>query len=122
LQSISGVNAINPLVAFYDIHGGTKEVLFFYFVPDTTRDPFMSRKSLCQLIIPILELDLKPQVALILQDMPRVAMSDSGPVRGRHPVLMDHRAPRRRRGEADAARQGPPLRVRAGRPRERRQR
>jgi hypothetical protein len=31
-QSISGVDAINPLVAFYDIHE------FFYFVPDTTRD------------------------------------------------------------------------------------
>jgi hypothetical protein len=38
LQSISGVTAINPLVAFYDIHGGKGEVLFFYFVPDTTRD------------------------------------------------------------------------------------
>jgi hypothetical protein len=38
LQPISGVSAINPLVAFYDIHGGMKEVLFFYFVPDTTRD------------------------------------------------------------------------------------
>jgi hypothetical protein len=25
LQSISGVNAINPLVAFYDIHGGKRE-------------------------------------------------------------------------------------------------
>jgi hypothetical protein len=37
-QSISGVNAINPLVAFYDIHGGKREVLFYYFVPDTTRD------------------------------------------------------------------------------------
>jgi hypothetical protein len=36
LQSISGVSAINPLVAFYDIHGG-REVLFLYFVPDTTR-------------------------------------------------------------------------------------
>jgi hypothetical protein len=34
----SGVSAINPLVAFYDIHGGKREVLFFYFVPDTTRD------------------------------------------------------------------------------------
>jgi hypothetical protein len=34
-QSISGVNAINPLVAFYDIHGRKREVLFFYFVPDT---------------------------------------------------------------------------------------
>jgi hypothetical protein len=38
LQSISGVSAINPLVAFYDIHGGKRDVLFFYFVPDTTRD------------------------------------------------------------------------------------
>jgi hypothetical protein len=38
LQSISGVSAINPLVAFYDIHGGNREVLLFYFVPDTTRD------------------------------------------------------------------------------------
>jgi hypothetical protein len=40
LQSISGLSAINPLVAFYDIHGGKREVLFFYFVPDTTRDLF----------------------------------------------------------------------------------
>jgi hypothetical protein len=38
LQSISGVSAINPLIAFYDIHGGKREVLFFYFVMDTTRD------------------------------------------------------------------------------------
>jgi hypothetical protein len=38
LQSISGVSAINPLVAFYDIHGGKGEVLFFYFVPNNTRD------------------------------------------------------------------------------------
>jgi hypothetical protein len=37
-QFISGVTAINPLVAFYVIHGGKREVLFFYFVPDTTRD------------------------------------------------------------------------------------
>jgi hypothetical protein len=29
---------INPLVAFYDIHGGKRGVLFFYFVPGTTRD------------------------------------------------------------------------------------
>jgi hypothetical protein len=38
LQSISGVSAIKPLVAFYDIHGGKREVIFFYFVSDTTRD------------------------------------------------------------------------------------
>jgi hypothetical protein len=37
LQSISLVSAINPLVTFYDIHGGKREVLFFYFVPETTR-------------------------------------------------------------------------------------
>jgi hypothetical protein len=36
LQPISGVSAFNPLVAFYDIHGRNREVLFFYFVPDTT--------------------------------------------------------------------------------------
>jgi hypothetical protein len=29
-QSISGVSAINPLVLFYDIHGGKREVLFFH--------------------------------------------------------------------------------------------
>jgi hypothetical protein len=38
LQSISGVSAFNPLAASYDIHGGKREVLFFYFVPDTTQD------------------------------------------------------------------------------------
>jgi hypothetical protein len=32
-QSISGVSAINPLVAFYDIHGGKRELLLFYFCP-----------------------------------------------------------------------------------------
>jgi hypothetical protein len=37
-QSISGVNASNPLVAFYDIHGRKREVLFFYFAPNTTQD------------------------------------------------------------------------------------
>jgi hypothetical protein len=38
LQSISGVSAINPLVAFYDIRGGKRKMLFFYSVPDTTRE------------------------------------------------------------------------------------
>jgi hypothetical protein len=38
LHSISGLSAINPVVAFYDIHGGKREVQFFYFIPDTTRD------------------------------------------------------------------------------------
>jgi hypothetical protein len=31
LQSISGVSAINPLVAFYDIHGGKREVPYNMF-------------------------------------------------------------------------------------------
>jgi hypothetical protein len=31
LQSISGVSVFNPLVAFYDIDGGKRELLFFYF-------------------------------------------------------------------------------------------
>jgi hypothetical protein len=43
LQSISGVSAINPLVAYYDMHGEKREVLFFYFVPDTARDQFARR-------------------------------------------------------------------------------
>jgi hypothetical protein len=38
LQSMSGVSAKNPLVAFYDIHGGKRKMLFFYFVPDTTQN------------------------------------------------------------------------------------
>jgi hypothetical protein len=32
LQSISGLSAINPLVAFYDIHGGKRKVLFFHLI------------------------------------------------------------------------------------------
>jgi hypothetical protein len=38
LKSISGVSAINPLVAFYDICGRNREMLFYSSVPDTTRD------------------------------------------------------------------------------------
>jgi hypothetical protein len=34
-QSISDVSAVNPLVAFYDIHGRKGEVLFYCSVPDT---------------------------------------------------------------------------------------
>jgi hypothetical protein len=44
-QSISGVRAINSLVALYDIHGRKGEVLFFYSGPDTTRDFFIIRDS-----------------------------------------------------------------------------
>jgi hypothetical protein len=45
LPPISGVSDINLLVAFYDIHGGKREVLFFYFVPDTTRDKTHTHKT-----------------------------------------------------------------------------
>jgi hypothetical protein len=38
LQSISGVSVINPSVAFYDSHGGKREVQLFYFFPETTRE------------------------------------------------------------------------------------
>jgi hypothetical protein len=38
LQSITSKSAVNHLVAYYDIHGRKKELLFFYFVPDTTGD------------------------------------------------------------------------------------
>jgi hypothetical protein len=31
LQSISGVSAINPLVAFYDIHGGKRDRMRILF-------------------------------------------------------------------------------------------
>jgi hypothetical protein len=37
LQYISGGDVVNPLVAFYDIHGRKREVLLFCSVPDTTR-------------------------------------------------------------------------------------
>jgi hypothetical protein len=35
---LSGVSAINSLVAFYDIHVSKREVLFFNSVPDTTSE------------------------------------------------------------------------------------
>jgi hypothetical protein len=49
LQSITGVSPVNPLVAFYNIHGGKREVLFFYFVPDTTQDKSEKEKKLLRL-------------------------------------------------------------------------
>jgi hypothetical protein len=36
LQFISGKNAVNLSVTFYDIHGRKGEALFFCYVPDTT--------------------------------------------------------------------------------------
>jgi hypothetical protein len=50
LQPISGESAIHPLVAFYDIHGGKREMLFFYFVPDTTRDKCLDRTVMIQVL------------------------------------------------------------------------
>jgi hypothetical protein len=53
LQSISGVSAINSLVALYDIHGEKREMLFFYFVPDTTREIPTSLHSIKQSRFPL---------------------------------------------------------------------
>jgi hypothetical protein len=45
VQSISGVSAINPLVAFYDIHGGKRDILLakysFLIFPNFTSDFFL---------------------------------------------------------------------------------
>jgi hypothetical protein len=60
LQSISGISAINPLVAFYDIHGGKRVELFFYFVPDTTRD----EKSYTVFINAVRNVEIKVSVLL----------------------------------------------------------
>jgi hypothetical protein len=30
IGAVADVSAVNPLLAFYDIHGGKREVLFFY--------------------------------------------------------------------------------------------
>jgi hypothetical protein len=38
LQSIVDINSV---VAFYDIHRGKREMLLFYFGPDTTRDQIL---------------------------------------------------------------------------------
>jgi hypothetical protein len=51
LQSISVVSVFNPLVAFYDIHGGKREVLFFHFVPDTTQDFILCYVGKIKLIV-----------------------------------------------------------------------
>jgi hypothetical protein len=37
LQSISGVSAINPLVAFYDIHGGKRGAILLFSSGHHTR-------------------------------------------------------------------------------------
>jgi hypothetical protein len=51
MQSISGVSDINPFIAFYDIYRGKREVLFFYFVPDTTRDIYHERRQLIHNVV-----------------------------------------------------------------------
>jgi hypothetical protein len=37
LQPISGVSAVNPLVAFYDIHGGKRGAIFLFCPGHHTR-------------------------------------------------------------------------------------
>jgi hypothetical protein len=40
------VSAVNLLGAFYEIHERKREVPFFYFVPDTTRDNLLCKELL----------------------------------------------------------------------------
>jgi hypothetical protein len=47
LLSISGVSAINPLVAFYDIHGGKRGVILLFCPGHHTRES--SKRHNCQL-------------------------------------------------------------------------
>jgi hypothetical protein len=42
-QSTSGVSAINPLVAIYEILARKVEVILLYFVLDAIRDTFYSK-------------------------------------------------------------------------------
>lgn len=49
------------------------------------------------------------------QNSPRMAVPHPGPVRGRHPVQLDHRPPRRGRRKADSAREGAAVSFRAHR-------
>jgi hypothetical protein len=98
LQSISGVSAINPLVSFYDIHGGKREVLFFCFVSDTTRDygrdnfnisiaPVRSRSGslMYVIIIIIISLLMSPLLghrpSLWIKHKERAITHHAGPVR-----------------------------------------
>jgi hypothetical protein len=58
-QFISGVSAINPSATFYDNHGRKREVLFFYFGPNTTRD---TKKTVLYLEITFLLLTIETHI------------------------------------------------------------
>jgi hypothetical protein len=64
LQPISGGDAINLLVAFYDIHGRKKEVLFFCSVSDTTRTPHHMVHHLSSRNLPMLKVAFKSYVVV----------------------------------------------------------
>jgi hypothetical protein len=51
LQSISGVSAINPLVAFYDIYGGERETQFFYFLSWTPYETIITQLHYYELLL-----------------------------------------------------------------------
>jgi hypothetical protein len=46
-QFISGVSSFNPLVSFYDIHGGKREVPYYSFIcpGHLTRPSYISNKT-----------------------------------------------------------------------------
>jgi hypothetical protein len=69
LISISGVFAAGPLVAFYDIFRREEYVLFYFSIPDTTREIFctikkwlvIKCKSLCFILVQYLKSHLGPK-------------------------------------------------------------
>jgi hypothetical protein len=81
LQSISVVSAIIPLVAFYDIHGGKKEVLFFYFVPDTTRDVTVKYSQFITIAI-WRRMNVENPIDLVLIDQQSVHRKEKSPSDG----------------------------------------
>jgi hypothetical protein len=69
LQSISDVSTINPLVACYDIHGGKREVLFIYFVSDTTRHDTYERLFIVNYLFFLLFLLLFISIVIFLSQV-----------------------------------------------------
>jgi hypothetical protein len=71
LQSMSGVSAVNPLVAFYDIHGRKGEVLFFLSATDTTQHFFAYYLNYLNpfLILHPFQIDLRPKLITNLQPL-----------------------------------------------------
>jgi hypothetical protein len=66
LQSISSVSAVNPLVAFYDIHGRKGVGLFYSFVRYITRDNLINKTIYLQIWKTLLVSFYEEKVLLLL--------------------------------------------------------